>query len=58
LERTQGESPALLDLLDGALDRKIVKTPVMSYFYGATVKGMSDQIANEVRARNKDDKVA
>src|SRR6516162_9880488 len=36
-KRLQGESPALLDLLDGPLDRKILKTPVMSYFYGATV---------------------
>jgi Autographiviridae RNA polymerase len=52
-KRLQGESPALLDLLDSPLDRKIVKTPVMSYFYGATVRGMSDQIAEQVRARNK-----
>ena len=52
-KRLQRESPALLGLLDGPLDRKIVKTPVMSYFYGATVKGMSDQIADEIRDRNK-----
>jgi DNA-directed RNA polymerase len=52
-KRLQSESPALLDLLDGPFDRKIVKTPVMSYFYGATIKGMSDQIAEVVRKRNK-----
>jgi len=51
--QSRGESRALLDLLDSPLDRKIIKTPVMSYFYGATVKGMSDRIAAEIRARNK-----
>jgi DNA-directed RNA polymerase len=51
--QSSGESRALFDLLDGPLDRKIVKTPVMSYFYGATVIGMSDQVADEMRARNK-----
>ena len=51
--QSRGESRALLDLFDGPLDRKIIKTPVMSYFYGATIKGMSDQIADELRARNK-----
>ena len=47
------ENPALLDLLDGPLDRTTVKTPVMSYFYGATIIGMSDQIADEIQERNK-----
>jgi DNA-directed RNA polymerase len=51
--RLEGESPALADLLDGPLDRKIDKTPVMSYFYGATLKGMSDQMADVIRGRNK-----
>jgi hypothetical protein len=37
----------------GPLDRKIVKTPVMSYFYGATRIGMSEQILEIIKKRNK-----
>jgi DNA-directed RNA polymerase len=52
--KSSGESRALFDLLDGPLDRKITKTPVMSYFYGATIIGMSDQIADVIGERNKE----
>ena len=43
----------LRDLLEGPLDRKIVKQPVMSYFYGATPIGMSDQICEIIEKRNR-----
>jgi DNA-directed RNA polymerase len=45
--------PHLRDLVDGPLDRKIVKQPVMSYFYGSTRIGMSDQIVEIIEKRNR-----
>jgi len=47
------EAPGLCDLMVGPLDRKVVKTPVMSYFYGATRIGMSEQILEIIKKRNK-----
>jgi DNA-directed RNA polymerase len=45
--------PHLRNLMAGPLDRKIVKQPVMSYFYGSTRIGMADQIVEEIARRNK-----
>jgi DNA-directed RNA polymerase len=47
------EVPALCDLMEGPLDRKIVKQAVMSYFYGVTRIGMSEQILEIIKKRNK-----
>jgi DNA-directed RNA polymerase len=52
-KKIERDVPALCALMNGPLDRKIVKQPVMSYFYGATRIGMSEQILEIIKDRNK-----
>ena len=44
--------PRLQQLMNGPADRKIVKRPIVSFFYGGTLKGMADAVRKVLGERN------
>src|SRR5262249_17516131 len=45
--------PRLQQLMKDPADRKIVKRPIVSFFYGGTLRGMSNGIRKVIDERNK-----
>ena len=44
--------PRLQQLMNGPADRKIVKRPIVSFFYGGTLKGMANAVRKVLDERN------